>query len=130
MSNIRAQIRSSVFKVIDTQESSNPKKVSQFHWENLKVQKLIETPEGKETLSLIKEFLQFYNMDHSLNIFNSESNLKSDIRREELVNQLNFKGKAPTDKPLILSIFQDSLKNLPKDNTDPKPKQGNFLKEK
>jgi hypothetical protein len=27
LSNIRAQIRSSVFKVIDTQESNNPKKV-------------------------------------------------------------------------------------------------------
>lgn len=47
LSNIRAQIRSSVFKVIDTQESNNPKKVSQFHWENLKVQKLVETSEGK-----------------------------------------------------------------------------------
>ena len=40
--------------------------------------------------------MQFYNMDHSLNIFNSESNLKADIKRDDLTNQLGLKGKAST----------------------------------
>lgn len=74
----------------------------------------MENPEGKEALSLIKEMMQFYNMDHSLNIFSSESNLKPDIKRDDLVNQLNLKGKAPSDKPLLLTVFQEALKNVPK----------------
>jgi hypothetical protein len=45
------------------------------------VQKLAESKEGHENLSLIKEVLQFYNMDYTLNIFNSEANLKEEIKR-------------------------------------------------
>ena len=70
-----------MFKVIDDQETNNPKKVSQFHWENLKVQKLSESKEGHDQLALIKEVFQHYGMDYTLNIFNSEANLKEEAKR-------------------------------------------------
>lgn len=118
LSNIRAQIRSSVFKVIDAQESNNPKKVrnmvmkvSQFHWENLKVQKLAENKDGQEYLSLIKETLQFYQMDYTLNIFNSEGNLKEDPKREDLAAKVGLRGKLPDDKPVLFHLFQQFMKN-------------------
>ena len=63
LSNIRAQIRASVFRVIDQQEASNNKKGSPFYWENPKCQKLHESKEGVQMLELIKEFLAFYSMD-------------------------------------------------------------------
>jgi hypothetical protein len=84
--------------------------VSQFHWENLKVQKLAESKEGHENLSLIKEVLQFYNMDYTLNIFNSEANLKEEIKREELLTKNNLKGKIQDDKPVLFHIFQQFMK--------------------
>lgn len=77
--------------------------------------------------------MQCYNMDHSLNIFNSESNLKTEIKKQELTNQLGLKGKTSNDKPLLLTILQQTLKNIPKGPmaaADPKPKAGNFLKQK
>ena len=119
LSNIRAQIRSSVFKVIDAQESNNPKKVqllpyiqvSQFHWENLKVQKLAENKDGQECLMLIKEVLQFYQMDYTLNIFTPESNVKEEIKRDDVVNKVGLKGKAPEDKPVLFHMFQQFMKN-------------------
>jgi hypothetical protein len=84
--------------------------VSQFHWENLKVQKLAESKEGHENLSLIKEVLQFYSMDYTLNIFNSEANLKEEIKREELSTKNNLKGKVQDDKPVLFHIFQQFMK--------------------
>lgn len=76
LSNIRAQIRASVFKVIDSQDSGSSKKGSPFYWENPKCQKLSEDPNGLLMLQLIKEFLQFYKMDYSLSVYSSESNVR------------------------------------------------------
>lgn len=56
LSNIRAQIRSSVFKTIDSQESTG-NKPSPFFSENAKVQKLVEDPKGLNSLMLIKDLL-------------------------------------------------------------------------
>jgi len=82
LSNIRAQIRASVFKVIDQQESNTSKKGSPFYWENPKCQKIYESKEGVQMLELIKEFLAFYSMDYTLSIFSSESNLREEVRRD------------------------------------------------
>ena len=50
---------------------------SPFYSENLKVQKLAESSQGQKSLQLIQELLQFYEMENSLKIFNSETNMKS-----------------------------------------------------
>lgn len=85
--------------------------VSQFHWENLKVQKLAESKDGHELLALIKETLQFYNMDYTLNIYNSEANVKEEIKREELISRNNLKGKVADDKPVLFHMFQQFMKS-------------------
>jgi len=85
--------------------------VSQFHWENLKVQKLAESKEGQEYLTLIKETLQFYQMDYTLNIFSPESNIKEEIKRDDLANRLGLKGKVPDEKPVLFHLFQQFMKN-------------------
>jgi hypothetical protein len=48
------------------------------------VQKLAESQQGQNSLQLIQELLQFYEMEHSLKIFNSESNSKAEAKREKL----------------------------------------------
>lgn len=78
LSNIRAQIRSSVFKTIDAQQSGGSKvyiyaniQPSPFYTENAKIQKLSEDPKGLNCLNLIKDLLQVYEMEHSLSVFSS-----------------------------------------------------------
>ena len=60
-------------------------------------------------LEIIKEFLIFYDMHYTLSIFqrynnnnnyNSESNLKEDINREELSKKLNI-DSSDVSKPLL-----------------------------
>mgnify|MGYP002362642777 FL=1 len=55
-------------------------KASPFYTDNLKVQKLAESSQGQNSLQLIQELLQFYEMEHSLKIFTSESNTKNEIK--------------------------------------------------
>jgi hypothetical protein len=45
------------------------------------VQKLAESGPGQNSLQLIQELLQFHEMEHSLKIFNSESNSKGEVKR-------------------------------------------------
>ena len=94
LSNIRAQIRSSVFKTIDAQESGG-NKPSPFFTENAKIQKLTEDPKGVNCLNLIKDLLQTYEMEHSLSVFSSESNQKGAVKREALALKNNV---PPVDK--------------------------------
>lgn len=60
---------------------------------------------------MIKEVLQFHNMDYTLNIFNSESNLKEDVKRNDLISRNGLTGKMPDDKPVLFHIFQQFMKN-------------------
>ena len=50
----------------------------------MKVQKMAESTQGQACLQLIQEFLQFYEMEHSLKIFTSESNMKTEVKKEKL----------------------------------------------
>ena len=113
LSNIRAQIRSSVFKTIDSQEASSKKvttplmQASPFYTENLKVQKMAESAQGQSALQLIQELLQFYEMEHSLKIFTSESNMKSESKRDKVAADHSLK---PTnDEPVLYRLFSNFL---------------------
>lgn len=68
LAKIRAQIRASVFNVVEQQEG-NPKKPSPFFWENNKAQSIYELANGKDMLEVIKEFLLFYEMHYTNSIF-------------------------------------------------------------
>jgi hypothetical protein len=50
-------------------------------------------------------------MDFTLNIFNSESNLKEESKRNDLINKNGLTGKAPEDKPVLFHIFQQFMKS-------------------
>lgn len=68
LAKIRAQIRASVFNVVD-QQDGQPKKPSPFFWENNKAQSVYELQGGREILELIKDFLASYDMHYTLSIF-------------------------------------------------------------
>ena len=68
---------------------------------------MAESPHGQSALQLIQELLQFYEMEHSLKIFTSESNLKSDTKRDKVAADHNVK---PTnDEPVLYRLFANFL---------------------
>lgn len=76
---------------------------SPFYTENLKVQKLSESSQGQGALQLIQELLQFYEMEHSLKIFSSESNTKSESKRDKLAADYGLKPN--NDEPVLYRLF-------------------------
>ena len=79
--------------------------VSPFHWENVKCQKVFEKDHGKDLVSLIKEFFQFYNMDYTNCVYASESNMRDEVKREALALKLGI-DKPDPEKPLLLAILE------------------------
>jgi len=77
LGQVRAQLRSCVFKVIDNQDQVEQKR-SSFHWENPKAKALRESTSGTLMAELIKEFLKFYKLDYTLAIYEPETNLKGE----------------------------------------------------
>lgn len=70
LGQLRAQIRCSVFKIIDNQDDmENPKTraKSALHWENPKARNCLSTSPKYSVLlaELIREFLDFYRLDYS-----------------------------------------------------------------
>ena len=78
LGQVRAQLRSCVFKVIDNQDQVEQKK-SSFHFENPKAKGLRESKQGTLMAELIQDFLEFYRLDYSLAIFKPETNLQGKV---------------------------------------------------
>ena len=74
LGKLRAQLRSSVFSVIENQDSQSKMQVG-FQWENPLAPKITETPEGQLCIDMIREFLEFYRMDYTLSTFLPECSL-------------------------------------------------------
>lgn len=127
LSQLRAQIRSSVFKVfkitsnclnftkiIDMQETQNNKKTNSFFWENPFCQKIYENDNGLLAVEIIAEFLQFYKMDYTLNVFPHESNLKDEVTREKIWKKLakNEENEKEKGIPVLIHLINFFLSNL------------------
>ena len=73
LSSIRAQIRASIFKTIE-QNSTESSKIDCFDWENKKALKISENRELLILVKLFENFLSFYDLDYSENVFKHEVN--------------------------------------------------------
>ena len=58
---------------------------------------------------LIKEFLKFYELEYTLPIFENESNVKENIKRETLLKELKLEENKKESKPVLLMLLQDKL---------------------
>lgn len=75
LSQIRAQIRASVFKAIE--ENDEDQEIQAFDWENKKALQIKENPELAILCRLFENFLTFYDLDYTENIFKHEVNDKN-----------------------------------------------------
>jgi hypothetical protein len=107
LGQIRAQIRSSVFKIIEMQET-NQKKNAGFFWENPLCQTIYDHNEGIVALELIHDFLEHFKMDYTSSVFSHEANLKAPASKEVLAKKIGI-AHPDNSKPLLFQIIQSAL---------------------
>ena len=82
--------------------------------ENPLAAKVLETEEGQICAELIRDFLEFYKMDYTLQIFLPECNLPAESKmKSRLAPQLNLisdPASKPT-MPLLAQLIQQHIKN-------------------
>lgn len=105
LGQIRAKLRSSVFKVIDNNDPSGKEKA--MHWENPLAEKVLETTESALAADLIREYLEFYRLDYTLSIMIPEANLKQDpMDRDALLKKADME-KDNQNEPLLVQILKE-----------------------
>jgi len=111
LGNLRAQLRSSVFKVIDSQDK-NLKDGCGFQWENPLAPKIVETAEGMMCIDIIREFLEFYRMDYTLSTFLPECSLSQEPKtRTELEEKIGL-PPSNTSMPLLMHLILSFQKGV------------------
>lgn len=82
MSQIRAQIRASVFKAIE-ENPADPEDKVYFNWENQRALEIWKNREAVILCKLFQNYLAFYDLDYTENVFKYEVNLP-EVSEEEI----------------------------------------------
>ena len=104
---MRANIKKSILDII-SHEKENIKQKLDFDFMT-PLHRLNKSKEIILVCQLIKEFLKFYEMEYTLPIFENESNVKENIKRETLLKELKLTGKKEDSKPVLLILLMDKL---------------------
>lgn len=119
LGQIRAKLRSTVFKVVDEQDQKSPNPTGcGLKWENSALYKIKDTNVGGLIAELMREFMEHLRMDYSLSVFIPECSISPErLKREELYARLGLNlTDVAQDLPLIYLItfyFLDSVHNNP-----------------
>ena len=104
---MRAKIKKSIIDIIGSQNETFQQKYDFDYMTPL--HRLNKPKEIILVCQLIKEFLKFYELEYTLPIFENESNVKENIKRETLLKELKFEDKKDNSKPVLLMLLQDKL---------------------
>ena len=104
---MRAKIKKSILDIISKEKESTKQKLDFDFMTPL--HRLNKPKEIVLVCQLIKEFLKFYEMEYTLPIFENESNVKENIKRESLLKEVKLQGKKDDSKPVLLLLLQDKL---------------------
>ena len=104
---MRAKIKKSIIDIISSQSESVQQKFDFDYMTPL--HRLNKPKEIVLVCQLIKEFLKFYELEYTLPIFENESNIKENIKRETLLKELKLDDKKDNSKPVLLLLLQDKL---------------------
>ena len=117
----RAEVRANVFLALEQQEEEEG---AGSTLQEPKVAKYVQTREGAIVLSLIREFLQFYELEYSLAVFEPESSIEDISRsREQLSLDMGVRASVG-DRPLLHHIIFNNSP-LADTHTQPTPQEDN-----
>lgn len=104
LNKIKAELRAAVFLALEEQEKVENK--TPLINESLK--KFLNTKDGRLVAGLVAEFLQFFNLDFTLAVFQPESSTLNGLEaRENLAQDLGIvDAEATVDGPLLLEVVR------------------------
>jgi hypothetical protein len=114
ITKMKAQLKSQVLKILEKQNKTIKQNIEFDYMTNLQKQ----TNKSKEVMSvyfLIKEFMQFYEFEYTLPIFENESNIRESVKRETLMNDFMLKsnrGDNSDTKPVLVQIITNYLHDM------------------
>lgn len=112
MDKMRAQLKSEIFKSLEKQKK-NLKQNIEFDYMT-PLHKLAKSREVILSFFLIKEFLQFFEMEYTLPVFENEFNFRENVKRETLLSDffLKDKEKDGDSKPVLIHMIQNYFQEM------------------
>ena len=104
---MRAKIKKSIIDIISSQSEAVQQKFDFDYMTPL--HRLNKPKEIVLVCQLIKEFLKFYELEYTLPIFENESNIKENIKRETLLKEVKLENQKDNSKPVLLLLLLDKL---------------------
>ncbi|XP_071955883.1 centrosomal protein 43-like isoform X2 [Antedon mediterranea] len=104
LGKIRAEIRASVFLALEEQDKVHNK----TPFVNQELKTFLSSKEGQTTAALVYEFLDYFNLDFTVAVFNPETNFSDKYEgRENLAKELNIKDSEKSrPRPLICELLR------------------------
>ena len=104
---MRAKIKKIIIDIISSQSEAVQQKFDFDYMTPL--HRLNKPKEIVLVCQLIKEFLKFYELEYTLPIFENESNIKENIKRETLLKEVKLENQKDNSKPVLLLLLLDKL---------------------
>ncbi|OWF46850.1 FGFR1 oncogene partner [Mizuhopecten yessoensis] len=106
LGKIRAQLRASVFLALEDQESVQNK----TPFSNPDLKKYLKTTEGRTAAALVREFLEFFNLEFTLAVFDPEAGIgPANESRASLARELNLvDSDGPPRGPLFTEVVRQA----------------------
>jgi len=108
---IKASLRSEVIRVLEKERKQSygrsSKYLKQSELATTITKKVVSNDDGLLCAEVIREFLQFYKMEHSLHVFVPEMSLSEDFpkRRQDMEREIGITEKDQS-KPLLLKLIE------------------------
>lgn len=111
LDSIKAQLRSQVIKALEQQKKKDFKGASKYlqgsEISNPITKKVVSHPDGLLCAELIREFMTFYKMNLSLQVFEPEMSISSGFpkTRQEVEREVGLPS-GNSEQPLLLTLLQ------------------------
>ena len=108
---IKASLRSEVIRVLEKERKQSygrsSKYLKQSELATTITKKVVSNDDGLLCAEVIREFMQFYKMDHSLHVFVPEMSLSEDFpkKRQEMEREIGITDRDQS-KPLLLKLIE------------------------
>ncbi|XP_017786303.1 PREDICTED: FGFR1 oncogene partner-like [Nicrophorus vespilloides] len=105
LAKIRAQLRSCIYLAFDEDELMHKKQPLM----NNKIQQKLETPVGKLMFKVVREFLEFLDLDYTISVYDSESYMGKEYDyegRSDLLKDLNL--DANESVPVLYELIKQA----------------------
>uniref|UniRef100_A0A1B6LJQ6 Centrosomal protein 43 n=1 Tax=Graphocephala atropunctata TaxID=36148 RepID=A0A1B6LJQ6_9HEMI len=106
LSKIRAELRANVFLVLEEHEAFKGRNLP---FSNSHLKNFLSTQEGIVTVSLVREFLEFFGLEFTASVFEPETQTDTDyayVGRNKLAHNLKLDSGKRT--PLIAQVLRES----------------------